>query len=90
MSTSLIGSIDLNKIDKSKVKEVKLKDGSVAKFYDIKVVLKDEADQYGQSGFICQSQTKEEREAKADTIYLGNLKKLEYVKKEEETDDLPF
>jgi hypothetical protein len=90
MSTSLIGSIDLNKIDKSKVKEVKLKDGSVAKFYDIKVVLKDEADQYGQSGFICQGQTKEEREAKADTIYLGNLKKLDYTKKEEESDDLPF
>ena len=66
MSTSLIGSIDLNKIDKSKVKEVKLKDGSVAKFYDIKVVLKDE------------------------TVYLGNLKKLDYTKKEEESDDLPF
>jgi len=90
MSTSLIGSIDLNKIDKSKVKEVKLKDGSVAKFYDIKVVLKDETDQYGQSGFICQGQTKEEREAKADTVYLGNLKKLDYTKKEEESDDLPF
>ena len=90
MSTSLIGSIDLNKIDKSKVKEVKLKDGSVAKFYDIKVVLKDETDQYGQSGFICQGQTKEEREAKAETVYLGNLKKLDYTKKEEESDDLPF
>jgi hypothetical protein len=90
MTQQLIGSINLNKIDKNKVKEVTLKDGSIAKFYDVKIVLKDEADTYGNSGFICQSQTKEEREAKAETIYLGNLKKLEFAKTEVENDELPF
>ena len=97
MSTSLIGSIDLNKIDKSKVKEVKLKDGSVAKFYDIKVVLKDEADQYGNHGFVSESVPKDS--AEKGTI-LGNAKIagqkpqpiVQTVKAEvvPAADDLPF
>jgi len=90
MTQQLIGSIDLNKIDKTKVKEVKLKNGTIAKFYDVKVVVKEESDQFGNSAFICQGQSKEEREAKAETIYLGNLKKLDYTKSEEQTDELPF
>jgi hypothetical protein len=46
MSQILNGSIDLNKIDKSKIKTVTLKDGSIAKFFDISIFINDEQDKY--------------------------------------------
>lgn len=100
MAEILSGSIDLNKIDKSKIKEVVKKDGSKALYYDVSIFIKDEQDQYNNIASISQSQTKEERESKIPQNYLGNLKrtwvsnppKLEDVKvgNLENDNDLPF
>jgi len=98
MAEILNGSIDLNLIDKNKVKVVTKKDGSIAKYYDISIYIKDEADQYNNNGSISPQQTKEERQAKVKPIYLGNLKRvwsdvpaptLE-KSKQEDLDNLPF
>lgn len=72
MSEILSGSIDLSKIDKSKIVEGK----NGAKYYNIQVSINDQADQFGNTAAIIQNQTKEEREAKAAKVYLGNLKSV--------------
>jgi hypothetical protein len=74
MAEILSGSIDLNLIDKNKVKVVTKKDGTIAKYYDVSVFIKDEADQYNNIATISPQQTKEERQAKVKPIYLANLK----------------
>ena len=63
--------IDLAKIDKSKIKEFTRKDGSKGKSLDLVVFLKDEADQYGNNGFVSESVPKDSPEK--GTI-LGNAK----------------
>ena len=69
-------SIDLNKIDKTRVKSIDPKTGQKwtngAKYYDITIVLKDEKDKYGNDVAVKQGQTKEERENKAEETFLGN------------------
>lgn len=75
MSQILNGSIDLNQIDKSKIKTVTKKDGSIAKYLDISVFINDEQDKYGNIASISIGQTKEERESKVSKVYLGNLKR---------------
>jgi hypothetical protein len=67
-------SIDLSLVDKAKIKTVAKKDGSTGKYLNVTVFTKDEADQYGNTASICISQSKEEREAGAKTVYLGNGK----------------
>ena len=69
-------SIDVTKIDKSRIKEVTKKDGSVAKYVNLTTFINpSEEDQYGNHGFISQSMTKEEREAgKERPPILGNCK----------------
>jgi len=98
MAEILSGSIDLSKIDKSKIKEVKLKDGSTAKFLNIQVSVNNEADTYGNIAGLTIQQTQEERTTKAKRVYLGNLKRvwsdaaaptLEDSKQEEDL-NLPF
>jgi hypothetical protein len=97
MAEILSGSIDLSKIDKSKIKEVTLKDGSTAKFLNINIAINNEVDQYGNVAGLTISQSQEERQAKIKKVYLGNLKRvwsdtppaLE-VSKIETNDDLPF
>jgi hypothetical protein len=97
MAEILSGSIDLSKIDKSKIKEVTLKDGSTAKFLNINIAINNEVDQYGNVAGLTISQSQEERQAKTKKVYLGNLKRvwsdtppaLE-VSKIETKDDLPF
>lgn len=69
MASIYSASIDLSLIDKSKITE---KNGK--KYYPIQVILKDEADQYGQILSITENQSKEEREAKTTKKYLGNGK----------------
>lgn len=64
-------NIDLAKIDKSKIKEFTRKDGSKGKSLDLVVFLKDEADQYGNNGFVSESVPKDS--AEKGTI-LGNAK----------------
>ena len=77
MSKMLTGSIDLNKIDKSKIVSTN-KDGKPfengAKYLNVVIWINDEADKYGNNASIQISQTKEEREAGVKATYIGNLK----------------
>lgn len=51
-------SLDVTKIDKARLKEVTKKDGSVAKYLNLTTFINPtEEDQYGNHGFIAQSQT---------------------------------
>ena len=69
MAKLISASIDLSKIDKSRIFE---KDGK--KWYNIQIAVNDEVDTYGNSVGISAAQTKEEREAKEKKVYLGNGK----------------
>lgn len=69
MASIISANIDLTKIDKSKIYE-----GKKGKYYPISVVLNDEPGQYGDSGYIMTEQTKDERDAKMQKQYLGNVK----------------
>lgn len=66
----IIGSIDLTKLDKSKI--VNHENG--AKYYPITILLNDEADKFGNNASISTGQTKEEREAKQRKSFIGNAK----------------
>ena len=61
-------SIDLTKLDKSKIIEGK----NGAKYINITVDALKEKDQYGKTHTVYLSQTKEEREAKEKKVYVGN------------------
>ncbi len=50
--------------------------GAKGTYADLDVWIEDEPDQYGNDASICHSPTKEEREAKAKKIYVGNGKKM--------------
>lgn len=63
-------SIDLNKIDKTKIKP----HANGAKYYSMDIIIKDEPDQYGQNVAVKNGQSKEDREAKAPATYIGNGK----------------
>lgn len=94
MSTLISGSIDLSKVDKSK-----LKDG---KYLQVQISVNDNTDNYGNNVAITVNQTKEEREAKEKKTYLGNAKvvwtdnvikvadKVETAGAKVENDSLPF
>jgi hypothetical protein len=69
MATIIAASIDLAKIDKSKIQT---KNGAM--YYNITININDEADKYGNICSIITNQTKEEREAKAKKQYIGNGK----------------
>ena len=77
MSKLLTGSINLSKIDKTKIISTD-KNGNPfengAKFLNVVVWINDEADRYGNNASIQISQSKEEREAGVKSIYIGNLK----------------
>ena len=64
------------KIDVTKIDKARLFKGEKGTYLDLTTFVElDEQDQYGNNGFISQSQTKEEREAKAPhTPILGNVK----------------
>ena len=100
MSKLLTGSIDLNKIDKTKIVSTD-KNGNQfengAKYLNVVVWLNDEADKYGNNASIQISQSKEEREAGVKAIYIGNLKEPQSRTNEPTSartasvaDDLPF
>ena len=61
-------SIDLNKLDKSRI--VEGKNGS--KYYNFTINVNDEKDQYGNDASVTISQTAEERQAKAQRTFVGN------------------
>jgi hypothetical protein len=93
MATLMGLSIDVTKIDKSKLAN--------GKYLNLTVSVQDETNQWGQNVSAYHEQSKEEREAKSNRNYLGNGKvfwtdgnvaKAEPKQAEatEETDDLPF
>ena len=59
-------SLDLSKIDKTKVKD--------GKYLNAIVAIGDDTNQYGQNASVYISQSKEEREAKDARTYIGNGK----------------
>tara|TARA_X000001382_G_scaffold74676_1_gene52209 strand:+ start:3128 stop:3394 length:267 start_codon:yes stop_codon:yes gene_type:complete len=67
MSNIVNASLDLTKIEKSKI--IKGKKGS---YINITMFINDENDQFGNNASVIISQTKEEREAKTPRVYLGN------------------
>jgi len=69
MASIINASINLNNIDKTKIIE-----GKKGKYLPISITINDEADQFGNQGPITIAQSKEEREAKAARVYLGNVK----------------
>ena len=70
MSKIIAASIDLTKLDKSRIKPGK----NGAEYYDISIILNDQPNQYGQDASITTGQTKEERAAKVKATYIGNGK----------------
>lgn len=70
MSKIISASIDLNKIDKSRIKEHK----NGAKYYNLTIICNDTQDTYGNDVSIQQGQTPEERAAKAKKVFIGNGK----------------
>jgi len=100
MSKLLTGSIDLNKIDKTKIVSVD-KNGKPfengAKYLNVVVWINDEVDKYGNNASIQISQSKEERDAGVKATYIGNLKEPQGRNNEPTSarttpvaDDLPF
>ena len=67
----LKGSIDVSKIDKSK-----LVTGKKGTYMNVSILIRDDVDQYGNTGFITQDTTKEEREQGIKGAILGNIKDL--------------
>jgi len=63
-------SINLNKIDKSRIKD----DGKGGKWLSLDIGINDELDKYNNNVSVAVSQTKDEREAKEKKTYLGNGK----------------
>lgn len=63
-------SIDLNKLDKSKI--IYGKNGS--QYYNLNISVNDSTDQYGNNIQITEPQTREQREAKEPRKFYGNGK----------------
>ena len=69
MASIIKTSINLNEIPKDKIFV-----GKKGKYLPITINLNDELDQFGNQGPVVVEQTKEERDAKAEKTYLGNVK----------------
>ena len=69
MASIIATSIDLTKIPKEKIIT-----GKKGKYLPITVTINDELDQFNNNGPVIVQQTKEERDAKAEKVYLGNVK----------------
>jgi hypothetical protein len=70
MASLLSVSIDLTKLDKSKI--IKGKNGS--EYYNLNVSINDTTDDYGNNIQVTEPQTKEQRDAKEKRIFYGNGK----------------
>lgn len=69
MASIIKTSINLNDIPKDKIIN-----GKKGKYLPITITINDEVDQFGNQGPVMVEQTKEERDAKAAKVYLGNVK----------------
>lgn len=68
-------SIDVTKVDKTKLKPGREKNGKVPQYLDITLLEnRDGIDSYGNDGMVVQSTTKEERAAGKRGTILGNYK----------------
>lgn len=72
MAKIISASIDVSKIDKAKLVEGK----NGAKYLNLTIFCNDSKDQYNNDVAISEGQTKEEREAKAKKVYIGNGKTI--------------
>lgn len=92
-------SICLSDIPRSAIYEAQ----NGKKYLSLDIIAKKEKDQYGKDIAVSLSQTKEQREAKADTVWLGNGRTFLFEQvqqpqaqqaapevKQETDDDLPF
>ena len=70
MAQIINASIDLTKIDKSKIVEGK----NGAKYYNFSITINDDKDQFGNDVKLTAQQSKEEREVKTPKVYIGNGK----------------
>ena len=70
MGTIASISIDLNKLDKSKIIEGK----NGAKYYNLNISVNDSTDQYGNNIQVTEPQTKEQRDSKTPRVFYGNGK----------------
>ena len=71
MSKLLSVKIDVTKIDKSRLFQ-----GKKGTYLDADIWINDEQDKFGNDASVSMSQTKEEREAKAQKIYIGSARKV--------------
>ena len=62
-------NINLDSIPKDKIYK-----GKKGRYLPISITINDEPDQFGNQGPVIVDQTKEEREAKTEKTYLGNVK----------------
>jgi hypothetical protein len=69
MAQLFSASLDVKKITKSKLVE-----GKKGTYANVTISINDEADQYGNTASIYESQTQEERQANTPRNYLGNAK----------------
>ena len=69
MASIIKANINLNEIPKDKIIE-----GKKGKYLPITITINDEPDQFGNNGPVIVQQTKDERDAKQDKVYLGNVK----------------
>ena len=69
MASIIKTSINLNNIPKDKIFN-----GKKGKYLPITITLNNEPDQFGNQGPVVVEQTKDERDAKAEKTYLGNVK----------------
>ena len=69
MASIIATSINLNKIPKDKIIA-----GTKGKYLPITITINDEPDQFCNNGPVVVQQTKEERDAKTEKVYLGNVK----------------
>jgi hypothetical protein len=70
MGRIISASIDVSKIDKSKLIEGK----NGAKYYNFVIAVNDQPNEYGKDVLLSQSQTKEDREAKVKKTFVGSGK----------------
>lgn len=69
MASIIKANINLNEIPKDKIYK-----GKKGSYLPITITINDEVDNYGNQGPVVVEQSKEEREAKAPKVYLGNIK----------------
>ncbi|QIY92207.1 hypothetical protein [Chryseobacterium gallinarum] len=91
MSKIINVRLELDKIDKTKIVV-----GEKGKYLNIIVAERKETDQYGNTHTVYIQQTKEEREAKEEKVYMGSGKEFEFENDVKnlvpgsDDDDLPF